>query len=130
MTQLAKNELWSVFDARRVKQPELRGLDIVVNGVRGWVTNRVPVLKQLKLQAERIEALEPEIHQLGATQFREEVAVCRDAARINKLEGDLFDRAVALAREGCWRAIGKRPYPVQIMGALAMHRDAIAEMAT
>src|SRR5687768_15437631 len=130
MTQLANNELWAIFDARRVKAPELRGLDIFVNGIRGWVTNRIPVLKQLKAQAERIEALEPEIHELSAARFREEVAACREAARLGKLEGPVQDRAVAVAREACWRSIGKRPYLVQVMGALAMHRGAVAEMAT
>ena len=29
MTDLATRELWSIFDARRVKQPELRGLDTI-----------------------------------------------------------------------------------------------------
>ena len=28
MSDLATNELWSIFDARRVKAPELRGLDL------------------------------------------------------------------------------------------------------
>jgi preprotein translocase subunit SecA len=130
MTQLAKNELWAIFDARRVKAPELRGLDIFVNGIRGWIKNRTPILKQLKAQADRIEALEPEIHELGAARFREEVSACRDAARIGKLEGPILDRAVAIAREAAWRAVQKRPFPVQIMGALAMHRNAVAEMAT
>jgi preprotein translocase subunit SecA len=130
MTQLASSELHAIFDARRVKAPELRGLDSFVNSIRGWVRNRRPVLPQLKAQAERIEALEPEIHELSSSRFREEVAVCRDAARLKKLEGPLLDRAMALVREGCLRATGKRPFPVQIMGALAMCRGAVAEMAT
>ena len=37
---------------------------------------------------------------------------------------------MAITREACWRAIGKRPFPVQIMGALAMCEGLIAEMAT
>ena len=36
----ASNELWSIFDARRVKAPELKGLDVVANGMIGWVKNR------------------------------------------------------------------------------------------
>jgi preprotein translocase subunit SecA len=126
----ATNELWSICDARRVKAPELRGLDSFVNGFTGWVKNHRPVLRQLKAQAARIEKLEPEIHNLGSTHFREAVAECRDLARLGKLEGDALDRAAAIVREGCWRAIDKRPYPVQMMGALAMCRGMIAEMAT
>ena len=130
MSQSATNELWSIFDARRVKAPELKGLDSFFNGIVGYFKNRRPVLKRLKIQAARIEKLEPEIHILGATHFREAVAECRDLARLNKLTGPALDRAAALVREGCLRAIGKRPYDVQIMGALAMCEGAIAEMAT
>ena len=51
------SELWSVFDARRVKAPELRGLDAAANGVAGWFKNHAPALKRFKAQAERVEAL-------------------------------------------------------------------------
>ena len=43
-------------------------LDAFVNGFRGWFKNRRPVLAALRAQAARIEKLEPEIHNLGATQ--------------------------------------------------------------
>ena len=33
MTAVANSELWSIYDARRVKAPELRGMDSIVNGV-------------------------------------------------------------------------------------------------
>ncbi|HEV2295672.1 MAG TPA: hypothetical protein VGR35_17625 [Tepidisphaeraceae bacterium] len=130
MTQVASSELHAIFEARRVKQPELRGLDTLVSGVVGWVKNRTPVLAQLRAQAERIEALEPEIQALSSSKFREEAAACRDAARLKKLIGPVEDRAMAIAREAALRATGKRPYLVQLMGALAMCRGAVAEMAT
>ena len=78
MSTLASQELWSIFDARRVKAPELRGLDASFNAMRGRFANRKPVLSQLKAQAERIEKLEPEIQNLGSTHFREAVAEVRD----------------------------------------------------
>src|SRR4051794_9309180 len=130
MSDLATNELWSVFDARRVKAPELRGLDLAMNGFVGMYKNRKPILPRLKAQAERIEKLEPEIHALGATRFQEEVTEVRGLARLKKLEGEALDRGMALAREAAWRAIGKRPFPVQLMGALAMCEGLVAEMAT
>ena len=95
-----ENELWSVFDARRVKAPELKGLDATANGVIGWFKNHRPVLAGLKAQVQRVEALEPEVHNLGATRFREEVAELRDLARLNKLKGPPLERALAIVREG------------------------------
>jgi len=130
MTQIASNELWSVFDARRVKAPELRGLDAAANGVAGWFKNHAPALKRYRAQAERVEVLEKDIHTLGSTQFQEAVAEARDLARVNRLTGAVQDKAMAVAREGAWRAVGLRPFPVQIMGALAMINGYVAEMAT
>ncbi|HZN67412.1 MAG TPA: hypothetical protein VFB66_19140 [Tepidisphaeraceae bacterium] len=130
MTQIATNELWSVFDARRVKLPELRGLDASANAVAGWFKNHKPFLSHLKAQAARVEVLEKEIHNLGSVQFTAAVGEVRDLARLNRLKGAAQDRAMAIAREGAWRAVGLRPFPVQIMGALAMINGYIAEMAT
>jgi preprotein translocase subunit SecA len=94
------------------------------------VKNRQPMLSRLRAQAERIEKLEPEVRDLGAERFREAVSDMRALARRGRLEGDAEDRGMAMAREAAWRALGMRPFPVQIMGALAMIRGAIAEMAT
>jgi len=130
MSATAANELWAIFDARRVKAPELKGLDALANAAVGWVKNRRRTLASLKRQVVRIEALEPEIHELGSTRFNEEVGKCRELARLNRLEGDALDRGMALVREGALRAVGMRPFPVQLMGALAMIGGQIAEMAT
>jgi preprotein translocase subunit SecA len=124
------NELHAIFDARRVKAPELKSLDAYANGVIGWFQTRRPMLRAIKAQAERIEQLEEQVKDLGAQRFAEEVREVRDLARLGRLEGESFDRAVALVREAARRAVGMRPFPVQIMGALAMHRGHIAEMAT
>src|SRR4051812_24675503 len=132
MSDLATQELWSIFDARRVKAPELRGLDSAVNGVVGWgknTKNRLRARPRLREQAERVGRLEPEIRKLGSAAFRNEVKELRDLARLNRLEGDALDRGMALAREAVWRAIEKRPFDVQMMGALAMYEGNVAEMA-
>ena len=76
----ATDELFSIFDARRVKAPELKGLDAIANVARGWVKNRQPMLSRLRTQAERIEKLEPEVRDLGAERFREAVSEMRALA--------------------------------------------------
>jgi preprotein translocase subunit SecA len=124
------DDLWSIFDARRVKAPELKGLDLFFSGAMGWIKNKRPVLGRLMAQAARIETLEPEIHNMGAQRFTEAVGESRDLARLGRLEGPALERAMAIAREAAFRAIGLRPFPVQIAGALAMLEGLIAEMAT
>ncbi len=127
---VASDDLWSIFDARRVKHPELRGLDQFFSGIVGWAVNKRRVLARLMEQANRIEKLEPEIHNLGAQKFGDEVSAARDLARLGQLQGEALDRAMAVAREAALRAIGLRPFPVQLAGALAMMEGLIAEMAT
>jgi preprotein translocase subunit SecA len=127
---IAGNDLYTVFDSRRLKSPELLGLDFFVNGLTGVVRNRIPVLSRLREMANRVSALEPEIRDLSSARFKAEVEDLRALARTNKLVGDAEIRAWAMTREGCWRALSKRPYDVQIMGAIALTWGAFSEMAT
>ena len=127
---LANNEFWSIFDARRVKAPELKGVDAFVNSGVGYVKNRRRYLATLKQQVERIEKLEPMVKDLGSTLFQERVAEARDLARVNQLTDGALDLGMALIREGARRSTGMRPFAVQLMGALAMTNGYIAEMAT
>src|SRR4026208_1868321 len=115
MSSTASHEFWSVFHARRVKMPDLRGPDALVSSWVGWFKNRRRVLARLRRQAERIEKLEPEIHALSTARLAEAVEECRVPARGGKLKDAALDRGVAIVREGCFRAIGKRPYPVQVI---------------
>jgi preprotein translocase subunit SecA len=124
------NDLWSVFDARRVKAPELRGVDQFFSGFVGWAKNKRPVLSRLRATAMQAEVLEPEIQKLGAQRFAQEVQASRDICRLGKLTGPALCRGLALAREAAFRAIGLRPFVVQLMGALVMQEGLIAEMAT
>ena len=127
---LAGSELYSIFDARRVKAPELKGLDLPVNSLVGYVMNRRPMLKRLQETAVRVEKLEPTIKDYSVAKFREVVTELQSLAKTNRLEGEALDLALAVTREAAWRSLGKRPYPVQIMGAAAMQQNLIAEMAT
>ena len=94
MSDLATNEIWSVFDARRVKAAELRGLDSMVSTVVGIVRNRLPVLARLRAQAERVDAMEPEIRNLSDARFGEEVERLRE--KTAQLEGTIGRQKVEL----------------------------------
>ena len=126
----AAAELYAVFDARRVKAPELKGMDVPAHAIVGWVKNKRPVLSRLKKQAAAVDAMEAVVKELTDANFKVQVEEARVLARLNRLEGEPLLKAFALAREASVRTIGKRPYTVQIMGAMAMHEAAVAEMAT
>ncbi len=136
MSQLAADELWSIFDARRVKQPELTGFDMAVAGLVGVYKNRLPYLSYLRKQAERIELMEKEVHTLGSNRFKEEVDKIKEIAHLGRFNPGKYqdtpslERGMALVREAAWRSVGKRPFKVQVMGAMAMAEGYIVEMAT
>lgn len=109
-------------------------MDFWVNGLTGAVRNRIPVSKKLNRIVEQVSGMEEEIRKLGSIRFKEEVAELQALARTDRLEktdgGKPWIKAWAMTREGCWRAMGKRPYDVQIMGAIALTWGAFSEMAT
>jgi len=43
---------------------------------------------------------------------------------------DVLADALAVCREAAFRILGKKPYPVQIIGAIVLHQGRIAEMKT
>jgi preprotein translocase subunit SecA len=107
---VVSDELWPIFEARRVKAPELKGLDQWFNGITGWFKNKRRILASLRVRAARIEKLEPEIHDLSASHFSEAVSELRDLGRLGRLTGAALDRAMAVAREAAFRALGLRPF--------------------
>ncbi|MDP9241561.1 MAG: preprotein translocase subunit SecA, partial [Actinomycetota bacterium] len=86
--------------------------------------------KRLDEYVRLVNSLEPEL---------EEVATADLPARTEELRGRLADgepiddvlpEAFALVREAAKRAIGQRPFDVQVMGAVVLHQGNIAEMKT
>jgi preprotein translocase subunit SecA len=128
----AAGELFHIFNARRVKAPEIKGLDTAANAAVGWVKHKQPVLRSITAFEKVVAAKEEAVHKLGSNAFKEEVARLRDLARRGRLEKQPDDLATAfaLAREAAIRTIDKRPYPVQIAGARALTLGYVAEMAT
>lgn len=43
---------------------------------------------------------------------------------------DILPEAMAVCREAAFRVLGKKPYPVQVIGAIVLHQGRIAEMKT
>ncbi len=68
--------------------------------------------------------------QLDAAALVERSAALRHALLHQGLTDALAAQAFALASEACHRLIGKRPYPVQLMGGFGLLRGRMIEMAT
>ncbi len=86
--------------------------------------------KGYEKRAESINRIEPEMELLGDEELRSEADELRERAADGESLEDLLPEAFALTREAGRRTIGQRHYDVQLVGAMALHEGAIAEMKT
>ena len=91
------------------------------------VKKNVGYLAELKTRVGRINALEPEIEELGDDELTAKTVEFRE--RIAKGE-DVLEEAFAVVREAAWRVLEQRHYDVQLMGGMILNDGRLAEMAT
>jgi len=115
----------------RVPPRPLAGLDGLVNQFIGRYRRRKNVLATLWADATAVIRQEAEWVELTDAQLQKRLLELRENFRRGgrAAETSLFP-ALAAIREAADRKLGLRPFPVQIMGALALHRGFLAEMAT
>lgn len=109
----------------------LSGLDAVVNGAIGACRRRPGVVESLRREAYAVDALAAKWIELPDHALQERLLELRGSfRRAGKAVDHLVRPALAAVREAADRCLGLRPFPVQLMGALALHRGYLAEMAT
>ena len=86
--------------------------------------------KAYEKRAKQIGAIEPEMELLSDEELRAEADSLRERARGGESLDELLPEAFALTREAGRRALGQRHFDVQLVGGMAMHDGAIAEMKT
>ena len=115
----------------RTPERQLKGLDAVLNSVIGRFRRRGGIFAQLRCDAEKIDALAAAIKALSSHNLQERLRECREKFRRGGREAEaVLVTALAAIREASDRQLGLRPFNVQLMGALALHRGLLAEMAT
>ncbi|MCX7032022.1 MAG: preprotein translocase subunit SecA [Spirochaetes bacterium] len=87
-------------------------------------------LRELVPVAQRINALEPAMLALDDAEFPRRTEVFRRRLAGGERLDDLLPEAYALVREAARRRLGERPFDVQMMGAVVLHRGRIVEMKT
>ncbi len=87
-------------------------------------------IKGLRPRVEAINALEEEMRSLSDDALKGKTAEFRAQIAEGKSLDDLLVPAFAVAREGARRALGLRPFDVQLIGGMVLHDGGIAEMRT
>ena len=112
-------------------KPLLSGLDALVYGLAGNYKSRAAISAQLIHEAERIDRDAPHWQAMSDEKLQDTLGQMRADFRRQKPGFEhLIGQALGAVREAAHRSLGLHPYVVQLAGALALYKGAIAEMAT
>ena len=115
----------------RAPRRPLTGLDALVNGMIGRHRRRRGVFAELEREAFAVGALEREYVERSDAELQRRLLAFREEIRHGgRAAAAVLLPALAAIREAADRQLGLRPFPVQLMGALALQRGYLAEMAT
>lgn len=111
------------------KLPE--GLDAWFDRVQGGFSRRPSQARQLRADAQACAQRCIQLDSLDALALEQALVQARENLRRDHVmaKGELL-QVLALVGHMAKRVMGMQPYPVQFMGALALHRGWLAEMAT
>ncbi|MFN7126307.1 MAG: preprotein translocase subunit SecA [Allorhizobium sp.] len=87
-------------------------------------------VKSYNPRVAQIAALEEKVKALSDEQLAAKTAEFRAELAAGKTLDDILVPAFAVAREGARRALGMRPFDVQLIGAMILNDNSIAEMKT
>ena len=87
-------------------------------------------IKGLRPRAAEITALEPQISKLTDEQLRAKTVEFKEKLAAGATLDSILVEAFAVVREAARRAIGLRPFDVQLIGGMVLHSGSIAEMRT
>jgi len=87
-------------------------------------------LKSLQPTVEKINELEPQMQELQDEDFPGKITEYKEQVAKGRELDDLLPEVFALVREASKRALGLRPFDVQLLGAIVLHKGIIAEMKT
>jgi preprotein translocase subunit SecA len=87
-------------------------------------------VKATRPRVEQINALEPQMQALTDEQLRNKTVEFREQLANGATLDQILVPAFATVREASRRALGMRPFDVQLIGGMVLHEGSIAEMRT
>lgn len=98
--------------------------------VKKIIDNNEKEVKKMRLTAEHINSLEPQMQALADEDFPRKTAEFRQRLEDGESLRDIMPEAFALVREASRRTMGMRHFDVQLIGGMVLHKGKIAEMKT
>ena len=101
-----------------------------MNILRKLFDHEYKELKKFSAIADKIEALSEEYQNLKDEELKAKTDEFKKRLEDGQTLDDILVEAFATAREAAHRVIGEKPYYVQLLGGIAIHKGNIAEMKT
>lgn len=108
-----------------------QGLDRFTHALIGLSRRRAAILLQMQLEAEQIAEQSLTFKHVSDRRLHDRLEEFQQLYRSQKAGREaVLPEAFAIITEAAYRTLGLRPFPVQILGGMAMHKGYLAEMAT
>jgi len=102
--------------------------DAIARRIFGSANDRY--VRGLSSTVDQINALEPEVEKLTDEDLSGRTNLLKERISNGETLDQILPDAFATVREVAKRTLGERPYDVQLVGAIVLHRGMIAEMKT
>ena len=103
------------------------GLFKSIFGANAYSTRELKRIEPIK---NKVLGLDEEYTKLSDAELKAKTQEFKDRLDSGETLDDILPEALATVREAAWRVLEKKPYPVQIIGAIVLHQGRIAEMKT
>jgi len=87
-------------------------------------------VKRVKKKADKVLALEEKYAAMSDKELTAQTGIFKERLAAGETLDDILPEAFAVCREGAWRVLGMKHFPVQIIGGIVLHQGRIAEMKT
>ena len=96
----------------------------ILDGLFGNYSKRE--LKKIEPIKQKVLDLDEEYTNLSEAELKGKTAQFKERLADGETLDDILPEALATVREAAWRVLGKKPFPVQIIGAIVLHQGRIA----
>ena len=86
-------------------------------------------VKKIEKIAKKVESYDSSMSKLTNEELQNKTKEFKERLKTESLD-DILPEAFAVCREAGWRILGKKPYFVQVMGGIALHKGNIAQIYT
>ncbi|KAK7269549.1 hypothetical protein RIF29_22280 [Crotalaria pallida] len=116
------------------RRPRLRTVAASLGGLLGGIFKGTDTgeetRKQYAATVNIVNGLEAKISAFSDSELREKTFELRERAQRGETLDSLLPEAFAVVREASRRVLGLRPFDVQLIGGMVLHKGEIAEMRT